>query len=80
MRHLIKTLGRSAFIARVGTNNRGVEYSKEMVKQMLDNPDFDIHISNVSFDVGLNPIEKRKALITARRQNFENVVSNKITK
>lgn len=66
----IKELQQDAFVSRTGTNNRGIEYSKKMMDRMLQQPYFVITIDNVSFNTGMCPIEKRRALIHTRRQNM----------
>lgn len=65
----IQELQEDAFVAKIGINNRGIEYSKTFMNKILHQPFFSITISDVLFTVGMCPIEKRRALLHTRRQN-----------
>jgi len=63
----VEELKRDAFISREGTNNRGVEYSSKMIKNMIANAAFKVVIDNVSLTIGLDPIARRRKLLEALR-------------
>lgn len=59
----VRTMGRKAFLLREGTNNRGVEYSSQMIEYMHSVCYFNIHIENVTLHDALDPINRRQLLI-----------------
>lgn len=52
-----------AFTNRIGTNNRGVEYSLCMIRHMLDGASFKVVINNCNLSSCCDPIEKRIRLL-----------------
>jgi hypothetical protein len=65
--NIVDELKETAFVSKPGTNNRGVEYSKAMIKKMLAKAAFKVQIDRVSLASGMDPIERRRALIHQRR-------------
>jgi len=61
----VRHLQESAFKTAFGTNTRGVEYSKEMIKALLQRKYFQIDISNVELQGGIDPIQRRQLLIAS---------------
>jgi hypothetical protein len=55
---VIKTLGHNAFKVQNG-NIRGIEYSKQAMKMLLQNKQFSIEIDNADLKGGEDPIERR---------------------
>ena len=64
---IVEELKEAAFVSKEGTNNRGVEYSKPMIKKMIQGAAFTVHIDDVSLQHGIDPIARRRALILSRR-------------
>jgi hypothetical protein len=63
MINIVKKIGNKAFKCAPGTNNRGVEYSKELISEIIKNNYFRIDIKNVSIIDGIDPIKRRRNLI-----------------
>ena len=57
-------LDEKAFVSRTGTNNRGVEFSKDMMSYMCDNAYFKQTISGVDLSGGIDPIRRRLLMIS----------------
>lgn len=64
---IVRFLGKRAFNSATGTNNRGVDYSKEMMALLIKYNYFQVNIEGVDIATGLDPIERRRALLAARR-------------
>jgi len=65
--NIVDELKADAFVSKAGTNNRGVEYSRSMITKMLERSAFKVQIDRVSLTNGMNPIDRRRALIHQRR-------------
>ena len=63
IKEIIQDLGQEAFSTATGTNNRGVEYSKRIVSELIRRNYFMIEIRDVAFTNGLDPIQRRRALL-----------------
>lgn len=61
----VKLFMKDAFVNRIGTNNRGVEFSSHMIKYMIQNSTFKIVLNNVSISTCYDPIQKRIKLLKA---------------
>lgn len=61
----VEMLQEEAFKTSVGTNSRGVEYSKKMVEELMRRKYFQIVIPDVVLDGGANPHERRCAELRA---------------
>lgn len=57
-KNTIKSLKEKAFTIPKG-NSRGIEYSKEAMKILMNNKSFAIEIKNINITNGQNPIERR---------------------
>lgn len=64
---IVRFLGKRAFNSATGTNNRGVDYSKEMMALLIKYNYFTVRIEGVDIATGLDPIARRRALLAARR-------------
>jgi len=62
----LKKLGTEAFLTRTGENNRGVEYSRKMVREILANKYFSIELNNVKLTEGLGPVQRRRELLKSK--------------
>jgi hypothetical protein len=65
--NIVDELKAEAFVSKPGTNNRGVEYSRSMITNMLERAAFKVQIDRVSLTNGMDPIDRRRALIHQRR-------------
>jgi hypothetical protein len=61
----VRLLGRDAFVSRTGTNNRGVEYSPRLLKHLQVAPAFKLEQADVTLASGMDPIQRRIALLRA---------------
>lgn len=66
----VDALKESAFKTAFGTNTRGVEYSKEMMKLLIEKKYFQIDIKDAILTGGLDPIKRRQSLIKLFRSTF----------
>lgn len=55
----VKNFMHQAFVNRTGTNNRGVEFSPQMIKYIIQNASFKIVINDINFMSCIDPIQKR---------------------
>lgn len=61
-KRVIKDLKQTAFTVPKG-NSRGIEYSRQAMKELLKTPYFTIEIKNADLKGGLNPIDRRIQLL-----------------
>lgn len=61
-KRVIKDLKQTAFTIPKG-NSRGIEYSRQAMKELLKTPYFTIEIKNADLKGGLNPIDRRIQLL-----------------
>ena len=63
MHELVKKLKSNAFRCSQGKNNRGVEYTPELIKLAISKALFIIKLSDVTFKNGLDPIARRIVML-----------------
>jgi len=61
-KNVIKRLQRNAFLIRSG-NSRGIEYSKDAMKELIEKKSFEITISNANLKNTIDPIKRRLKLL-----------------
>lgn len=75
---VIHSLGADAFKVAVGTNNRGVEYSRRAIQQFLDGCAFAIDINGIDFHGGLDPYRRRMEEIRRFREQAEHKAGDQV--
>lgn len=61
----VESLDEKAFVSRSGTNNRGVEFSKEMMAYMCTHAYFTEILREVDLTGGIDPIRRRLLMIAS---------------
>lgn len=67
VRNTVKSLGTNSFTSATGTNNRGVEYSKKMISELINNSYFTIEMKDITLTNGDDPVLRRRKLLSIRR-------------
>jgi hypothetical protein len=66
----VTILKETAFKTAFGTNTRGVEYSKKMIQMLINKKYFQIDISNIVLNYGIDPIKRKQLLLESFRQTL----------